>query len=264
MKRERSHAAFERAKRLIPGGVNSPARAFGASLLAGGGFALAWRLSVPGFVTLFAVLNAAFFVVAGLLILSLRSRREGTIPRRLVQPSPLIAALTFVAFAAPASAATLGPRWSVMLNRNLRAESLFGPANPLGLAPDTIGYFQSAHPPRRRLLVEPGRPHMLGIYAPVYVMPLLGNVGADMEQLQLGRNGRHPVYNQAMRSGAPELASVRAFLDEKRVAHLLGTEAFAPAFLELASRNPSDFAVRFVSRDRSNVVVEYLNAAGSR
>src|SRR5882724_3776465 len=26
----RSHEAFERAKRLIPGGVNSPARAFGA------------------------------------------------------------------------------------------------------------------------------------------------------------------------------------------------------------------------------------------
>src|SRR6476469_9956485 len=30
MQRARSHAAFERAKRVIPGGVNSPARAFGA------------------------------------------------------------------------------------------------------------------------------------------------------------------------------------------------------------------------------------------
>jgi glutamate-1-semialdehyde 2,1-aminomutase len=30
MDRSKSHAAFERAKRLIPGGVNSPARAFGA------------------------------------------------------------------------------------------------------------------------------------------------------------------------------------------------------------------------------------------
>ena len=30
MQRPKSHAAFERAKRLIPGGVNSPARAFGA------------------------------------------------------------------------------------------------------------------------------------------------------------------------------------------------------------------------------------------
>jgi glutamate-1-semialdehyde 2,1-aminomutase len=30
MQRPRSHAAFERARRLIPGGVNSPARAFGA------------------------------------------------------------------------------------------------------------------------------------------------------------------------------------------------------------------------------------------
>src|SRR5580698_5802573 len=29
MSRERSHGAFERAKQLIPGGVNSPARAFG-------------------------------------------------------------------------------------------------------------------------------------------------------------------------------------------------------------------------------------------
>src|SRR5437588_4768146 len=29
-RRIRSHEAFERAKRLIPGGVNSPARAFGA------------------------------------------------------------------------------------------------------------------------------------------------------------------------------------------------------------------------------------------
>ncbi|MFM8538708.1 MAG: aminotransferase class III-fold pyridoxal phosphate-dependent enzyme, partial [Planctomycetaceae bacterium] len=28
--RPRSHAAFARARRLIPGGVNSPARAFGA------------------------------------------------------------------------------------------------------------------------------------------------------------------------------------------------------------------------------------------
>ena len=30
MDRPKSHAAFDRAKRLIPGGVNSPARAFGA------------------------------------------------------------------------------------------------------------------------------------------------------------------------------------------------------------------------------------------
>src|SRR4029077_17861158 len=30
MNRPRSHTAFERAKKLIPGGVNSPARAFGA------------------------------------------------------------------------------------------------------------------------------------------------------------------------------------------------------------------------------------------
>ena len=30
MNRTKSHAAFERAKQLIPGGVNSPARAFGA------------------------------------------------------------------------------------------------------------------------------------------------------------------------------------------------------------------------------------------
>src|SRR6476619_7376647 len=29
MKRERSHALFERARQLMPGGVNSPARAFG-------------------------------------------------------------------------------------------------------------------------------------------------------------------------------------------------------------------------------------------
>src|SRR5579871_3273514 len=30
MTRQRSHAAFQRSKQLIPGGVNSPARAFGA------------------------------------------------------------------------------------------------------------------------------------------------------------------------------------------------------------------------------------------
>src|SRR6476469_8292680 len=30
MQRARSHAAFERARKVIPGGVNSPARAFGA------------------------------------------------------------------------------------------------------------------------------------------------------------------------------------------------------------------------------------------
>ncbi len=30
MSRQKSHAAFARAKQLIPGGVNSPARAFGA------------------------------------------------------------------------------------------------------------------------------------------------------------------------------------------------------------------------------------------
>jgi hypothetical protein len=29
MRRDKSHTAFERAKRLMPGGVNSPARAFG-------------------------------------------------------------------------------------------------------------------------------------------------------------------------------------------------------------------------------------------
>ena len=29
MKRERSHTLFERARQLMPGGVNSPARAFG-------------------------------------------------------------------------------------------------------------------------------------------------------------------------------------------------------------------------------------------
>jgi hypothetical protein len=184
--------------------------------------------------------------------------------RRFMQPSPLIAALAFVAFATPVCGATLGRRWSVMLEQNVTPESLFAATNPIGLAPDTLDYFRSVHPARRRLLIEPNRPYMVGIYAPVYVMPLLGNVGADMEQLRLGRQGRHPVYNEAMLNGTPELASVRGFLDENHIAHLLGTAAFAPAFLRLASQHPAEFVVRFVSREGSNVVVEYLSAGSPR
>lgn len=242
----------------------SRARALGGALLCGGLFALVWNHSAPDFARLFAVLNVVFFGVAALLILSLRGWPGIRTCRRLTQPSPWIAAVTFLVFAGPVSAATLSHRWKVLLDRDLRPESLFGAGNPLGLAPDTLEYFRTGHPPRRRLLVEPNRPQMVGIYAPVYVMPLLGNVGADMEQLQLGREGRHPVYNQVMLGGTPDLGSVRAFLDEKRIAHLLGTGAFAPAFVKLASQDPSDFAVRFRSGDGSDVVLEYLEALKPR
>jgi len=242
----------------------SPARALGASLMGGVLFALVWKQSVPGFSKLFATLNVGFLAVFGLLILSLRGRLPGLTRRPFLQPSPLIAGLTFIAFALPAGAATLGQRWKVMVERNVRPESLFGARNPLDLAPETLEYFQTAHPPRCRLLIEPGRPHLIGIYAPVYVLPLLGNVGADGAQLQLGREGRHPVYDKAMLSGTSDLSSVRAFLDEKRVAHMLGAGAFAPAFLALASRSPSEFVVRYVSHDGSNVVLEYLKATTPR
>ena len=229
------------------------------ALAAGLAFALAWRASTPEFKTMITILNAAFFIVGALLIVSLWRRRD---PGVMIgaAPTPGLAAAAFAIFALPACFTPAVARWSIMLGHDLDPAKLFSAENDIRLAPDTIHYFQTTQPPRTRLLVEPNSPHMVGVYAPVYVMPLLGNVGADAQQLQLGAQGKHPVFAE----GAPGLDSLREFLDNHAIQYILGSGKYVPSFLDLPKSRPGEFALKFLSKDRTNVLLEYHRPANSQ
>lgn len=235
----------------------------GVSAATGVLFAAAWRVSVPDFTVMFWALNLMFFAAIAGLTLSLRFARPGAYWfRAKPEAGPLMVALTFTVFVAPASYQHAIDRWSVMLGHRLEAAGLFGTANPVELAPDTLQYFQAQHPPRQRLLVEPNQPHMVGVYAPIYVMPLLGNVGADAAQLQQGRAGTHPVFSPAATADGAPIDGVRQFLESNRIAHVLGTGVYAGALRAWTIRYPDMFAIRFQSEDRSNVVVAFQSPEG--
>lgn len=245
--------------RLIAGrraGISATARVLAASLTAGLVFWWVWSAGAPAFTGLFRTLNVVFFATAALLVISL-SRRDGAVLCPGRGPGGMLPALAFGLFALPASYVAASERWSVMAHHQLAPTSLFGPANPVHLSPDTIAYLQAFHPARTRLLVEPNQPHMVHVYAPVHVMPLLGNIGADNPQLQQGAAGTHPVFNAALRNGSPDAGQMMQFLDEYGIDYVLGTRAYVAPLQAMAGRFPQRFATAFLSADQANVVVRY-------
>jgi hypothetical protein len=239
-------------------------RACASAGLTGVLFAWAWRTGAPAFATLFTALNVTFFVAAVGLAVTLRLRSASMSSSRSgLQPGAALAAVTFVVFALPVCFAPAADRWSAMLRHRLDPADLFSGANPIELAPDTIRYLQTEQPPRTRFLVEPGRPHMVALYSPLYVMPLLGNVHVDVAQLQETAAGKHPVFNAAMRHGAPALDAVRSFLNVHAIQYVLGTKDYVEPFLALSAEHPGEFTPTFLSADRANVILQYRRRAGS-
>lgn len=197
-----------------------------------------------------------FFAVAALLVVTLW-QRDGAFARPGRRPIPVLPALAFALFALPVSYVAASERWSIMAHHRLDPASLFGNSNPVRLSPDTIAYLQASQPARTRLLVEPNQPHMVHVYAPVYVMPLLGNIGADNLQLQHGAAGTHPVFNTALRDGSPNAGQMMQFLDEHAIDYVLGTRAYVAPLRAMAARFPQRFAITFLSADQASVVVRY-------
>lgn len=235
-------------------GTAATARTFGAALISGALFALAWRTSTPSFTTMFLVLNVLFFAIAAALLWSLRVQRWRQWSGEW-RPPAVMAGLTFAMFALPASAASAMTRWPAMLEHRLDAATLFGPGNPVELAPDTIAYLQTKLPPHQRVLVEPNRPYMIGVYTPAYVTPLLGNIGADMAELGAGLNGTHPVFAKSKASDPAALEAARLHLRSQRIEHLLGTGDYADVFRSWVDRDPVTFSIEFESANHSNVMV---------
>jgi hypothetical protein len=227
------------------------------SLAAGLGFSALWQPDVPSFGPMFAKLNIAFFVVLAILIVAMRARLALNMGRPLPPVRAWAAGLAFVVFALPAAAGDARARWSAMLAHRLDAMSLFTAGNPVALAPDTLRYFQTEHPARTRLLVEPNQPHMVGVYAPAYVIPLLGNIGADLPQLQAAQADKDPVFNVATRGGAAPSAAAFDYLDSRRIAHILGTGPYAATFERWAADAGDRFSVVFRSETGSEIVVRY-------
>ena len=236
--------------------VVAAVRALVGAAILGGLFAWAWTASVPEFPMMFRVLNLAFFVIAAVLLVSLRTplgALAGTVP--IGRAGPLLAGVTFAVFAVGAARTSATERWTVMLAHHPDPAALFGEGNPVGLSPDTIEYFRSRHPARLRLLIEPNQPHMVGIYAPVYAMPLLGNIGADLPQLQAAQQDKDPVFNSATRAGRPDMVALRGFLAKNRIAHILVAGDYVQPFAQLVVDYPAEFSVAFRSADGRNLVV---------
>ena len=142
-----------------------------------------------------------------------------------------------------------------MLEHRLDARVLYAEGNPVELAPDTLRYLQTSPAARQRIQVEPNKPYMVGVYAPVYVIPLLGNVGVDAPELQAGRDGMHPVFNEAIAAGSGSLDGARQYLLQHGVTTLLGTGRFAQAFAKWPDRDATHFSTVFRSADGANVIL---------
>ena len=236
-------------------GLGGVLRASAAAVLAGFVFARAWQASVPSFAPMFAALNVLFFVALAALIVGVRWQGRTMRGPRLVM-SPAVVGLTFALFALPASASSARTRWSAMLEHRVDAASFFDSRNPLGLQPDTIAYLRLQQPARTRMLVQPNAPHMLGVYAPVFVLPLLGNIGADMGELQMGLQGTHPVFGKAAQLPDAPLDGVKQYLDLKRIEYILATTPSADTLRTWPARD-SAFQVVYQSADGRELVIHF-------
>ena len=133
----------------------------------------------------------------------------------------------------------------------------------MGLSPKTISFLRQGIPSRTRLLVDPLGNHLVGIYAPLYVLPYpRGYILADLGEQQNAREGRHPVFKPD--AAFPERREAESFLRLRLVDFVLATGAYCAALSRLAEENPDLLQVIFRDARAQNMVLRVLPPASAK
>lgn len=260
--------------RLIHGLLQNFASGFASafvlflSLALGYAFAYVWNSGAPRFSRLRAVLEVLVPLSALISAIALNPRVKGVLEalHRRIPPLqarhswlvPASAALLMLPAARPQATAFLGDLWT----KRSSPEALFTALNPTGLSPKTISFLRKGIPPRTRVLVDPLGEHLVGIYAPLYVLPYpRGYILADLGQQQIAREGRHPVFKQ--NAALPERSEAESFLRRHNVDFVLAAGAFSLSLGRLAEENPDLLQVVFRDAPAKNIILRVLAPAST-
>jgi len=154
---------------------------------------------------------------------------------RLTSPTAFLPLAAFVLFLAPFSSREAAAFWKTGLRwkRDIPAATATGDA--MNLSKEMTRFLQTQVEPRTYWLVrnsgsaEAIEMPMLEVLAPIYQMPLRGNVIVDMGVVRSKDPQAIPFYNPVLRAGAVDEAMIR-FLRQHKVNYVFLQGAYAEKF----------------------------------
>lgn len=135
---------------------------------AGAGIAVAWPRIVTSAPALSAVSAYALLAAVGLCVRAYRPIARSARPA----PSPGVLFIATLLLVAPAARVEAVAFWSAVLNKYEQPARAFEQGNAAGLSPAIIQALRRQVPARSRVTVDPDSSHMIGMYAPVYGVPI--------------------------------------------------------------------------------------------
>jgi hypothetical protein len=146
----------------------------------------------------------------------------------------------------------------VLLTGSRNIVALFGQDNPTQLGSSTIDFLRREVPPRSRLAVDPLGSAMIGIFAPIYGVPIVqAQVTFDGPQIDAARQDRHPLFNSRARAGLFNHDLMVEYLDRFGIDYILWSASYRDALARLVQTWPSEFRIVFTDSTTGDSIVRY-------
>lgn len=228
-------------------------------------FAGLWRIEAPAFRFLPYGLEAVALASWAAVFLVLRQpamadrigltgwRRRFASAR---MPSTKMAVACLVLFVLPVTAKDAYSFMTYLASHQVDAASLFDGNGPTGLGKATIGFLRKDILPRSRILVDPLSSHMVGAYAPHYVVPIVkGQFAADGHHISAAREDRHPMFNSRLQAGGADAARIDDYLADLRADYVLAPAKYRAGIEALRQALPGRLKIIFEDAATHDVIL---------
>ena len=235
-------------------------------------FSLVWRIEKPDFTALLHVLPLLVGLCAILTWLLLRTpwlaQRIGLLRLRAQfatqsAPSPIYAGCCFAIFLVFAMGEEVTAFGRVLLTRDQDVVALINTENPAHHGRLTIEFLRHNVPPRSRILVDPLDPRQIGIFAPVFAVPISipPGIGFDEPFYDVAKQDRDPLFNSSARAGSVDADRLVVRLDELGINYILAAAPYGAALERLAHERPGQFSIEFKDPATGALILRYHRPA---
>jgi len=168
--------------------------------------------------------------------------------------------LTFIVFLAPACHLSFQRFLHNMITNRINVCSLFKSDNPTGVSEEMISFLRGDVPPRSRILIDSQANRMLGIYAPLYLLPIPGgNVHADAAIQKDLREDRHPIFNRKSLNGIIDADEVYEYATRHHADYIMAGTDYSRSMKYLVHGDGKErFRIAFKSSNGKEMLVKVV------
>jgi len=138
---------------------------------------------------------------------------------------------------------------------------LFSDENPVGISAETIAFLRTKTEPRKLWWVPCRGPEtvMLGIYSPIYQIPLFGNILGDNAIINDCEANKDPLFSNSPVVTEEQAKGVMSFIAKEKPDYILGRRRHLGRFESLLERFPDRFSVAFSPASGNEMVLRVLH-----